>query len=221
MATYSEPDICNIALGRIGVDRTIASLNEASKEARNCKRFYPLARDEVLEKHPWAFALRVKPLALLPTAPGLLPGFAYAYALPADAASVLEVVPAGMVDAAVGYYGAHDCCGPWNPGRGYRYAFRRALSDDGTTPVLLSNLADAWAVYNARVENTAAYSTLFVSLVADRLAMELAMPMTVDPRWFQVCQQRYDRATIEAATRDLEQQAFGPEADPPAIRARG
>ena len=29
---------------------------------------------------------------------------------------------------------------------------------------------------------------MIVSLIADRLAMELAMPMTADPRWFQVAQ---------------------------------
>ena len=45
---YADIDICNLALGRIGVDRTIASLNEKSKEARLCKRFYALARASAL-----------------------------------------------------------------------------------------------------------------------------------------------------------------------------
>lgn len=214
---YSVVDICNLALGRIGSDRTIASLDEASKEARNCKRFYPLARDEVLEKAVWPSLVRVKALALLPTAT-LLPGWQYAYAQPVDMASVAGVIPAGEVASVAG--AISDCCGPWMPSMKDRYAFRRALSDDGLTPVILSNVPDAHAVYSASVTNTGAFSTLMVSLIADRLAMELSMPMTADPRWFQVAQQRYAHSWIDTASRAFEQERHGPEAEPPSIRAR-
>ena len=159
---YTDVDICNIALGRIGVDRTIASLDEASKEGRNCKRFYPLARDLVLEAQPWPFAIRAKALAPAVVAQ-LVPGWSYGYTLPADAASVIEVVPAGEVGAAVAYYA--DAIGPWNAIRRSRYAFRRALSDDGTVPVVLANVVDAYAVYVSKVTNTAAFSTMMASLM--------------------------------------------------------
>jgi hypothetical protein len=215
--SYTDVDICNIALGRVGVDRTIASMSELSKEARNCQRFYALARDEVLEKVPWPFAVRVKALAPMP-ATNMLPGWSYQYAMPQDAAAVQEVVPAGEVTTAASYYA--DCCGPWNAPRAGRYAFRRALSDDGTLPIILSNLPDAYAIYTSKVTNTAAFSTLMVSLIADRLAMELSMPLTTDPRWFQVAQQRYAVAFPDVASRQFEQQTDGPERDPPSIRAR-
>lgn len=215
---HTDVDICNLALGRIGVDRTIAALTESSKEARNCRRFYPLCRDELLEKVPWSFATRAAPLAPLVEAT-LLPGWQYQYALPTDALKILEVVPAGEVGGAVGYY--QDCCGPWNVPRAPRYAYRRAVAADGSTGAVLSGVSDAYAVYTARVENTAMYSTLFVSALADRLAMELAMPMTADPRWFQVAQQRFTASLIDASSRDFEQETRGPDATPPAILARG
>jgi hypothetical protein len=59
-----------------------------------------------------------------------------------------------------------------------------------------------------------------ISLIADRLAMEIAMPLTTDPRWFQIAQQRYTVAFPDAASRQFEQQQDGPERDPPSIRAR-
>ena len=216
---HTDVDICNFALGRIGVDRTIASMDEQSKEARNCKRFYPFARDLVLEAVPWPFAVRAKALAPV-TEAELVPGWTNAYSLPQDAASLVEVVPAGEVTDAVGYY-TTACDGPWNAPRKSRYAFRRALSDDGTLPVVLTNLTDAYGVYVAKVTNTAAFSTMMVSLIADRLAMEIAMPLTVDPRWFNVCLQRYTAALPDVAARDFEQERAGPDLDPPSIRARG
>lgn len=219
MAEYTETDICNIALGRIGVSKTIADLDtEQSKEARLCRMYYRLARDEVLERVPWAFAMRAKPLQPL-TPAELVPGWTNAYAMPTDAASIVEVVPAGDVANVTGYY-TSDCCGPWNAPRQGRYSFRRALSDDGSLPVVLTNLTDAYAVYVAKVTNPMAFSTMMVSAIADRLAMELAMPMTVDPRWFSVCQQRYAAQFIDAASREFEQQRSGPDLDPPSIRAR-
>jgi hypothetical protein len=216
----TDVDICNIALSRIGVDRTIASLTEQSKEARLCKRFYDFCLQDVLERVPWSFAVRAKPLALLATQE-LLPDWSYQYAMPTDAAAILEIVPAGDVSASTGYYTGGDCCGPWMPARKGAYAFRRAMSFDGTVPVILSNIADAYAVYTSRVTNTSAFTAMFASLVADRLAMELAMPLTVDPRWFQVCQQRFAAAFIDTASRDFEQEKPGPVMDPPSIRARG
>lgn len=217
MAT-TEIDICNIALGRVGVDRTIISFEEQSKEARNCKRFYELARDEVMEKVPWPFATRTVALAPLPVG-DLLPGWGFQYALPADMASLLEVVPAGEAAASVGYY--QDCCGPWNPPRSGMYSFRRAMSADGTVGAVLSNVRDAYAVYVSKATNTSLFSTLCVSAIADRLAMELAMPLTSDPRWFQVAQQRFQLSFMEAASRSFEQSKDGPDALPPSIRARG
>lgn len=215
--SYTDVDICNLALGRVGVDVTIASLVERSKEARLCQRFYPLARDLTLEAAPWPFAIKTAPLALLADS-DLLPNFGYQYAWPTDALAIQEIVPAGEVTEVASYY--HDCCGPWMPARRGRYSFRRALSSDGLNPVVLANIDDAYAVYTARVTSTVAFSPMLVSLIADRLAMELSTPLTTDPRWFQYAQQRYAAAFIDTASRQYEQDADSTTADPPSIRAR-
>jgi hypothetical protein len=216
---YTELDIWNFALARIGVSKTVASPSEQSKERSLCSRFYPLCRDEVLERVPWPFAVKVEALAPLANSP-LLPDWGYAYAEPTDMASLLEVVPSGDIASTTGYY-TTDCCGPWQPARGSRYSFRRALNQAGTLPVILTNLEEAYAVYVRRVTNTAAFSAMMVSAIADRLAMELAMPMTVDPRWYQVAQQRYALAFMDTASRQFEQEKPFAEREAPSIRARG
>lgn len=214
---YTDVDICNLALGRVGVDRTIVSLDEQSKEARNCRRFYPLARDEVLEKVVWPFTVRIQSLAPL-TAGSLLPGWGYQFQAPSDMLQALEVAPDSDVTSLAGYY--TDCCGPWAPARGARHAFRKAQSADGTATAILCNMATPWLVYSARVTDTAQYSTLCASAIADRLAMELAMPMTVDPRWFNVAQQRFVNTFTDAASRAFDQEVASPSPEPAAIRAR-
>ena len=56
MAT--EVDICNLALAHLGDDATIASINppEGSAQAEKAARFYPIARNTLLELHSWNFA---------------------------------------------------------------------------------------------------------------------------------------------------------------------
>jgi hypothetical protein len=214
----SETDIGNLALGRAGSDKTILSFNEGSKEARLCLRFYEFCRDEVLERAPWPFAVRVQALAALPVAT-LLPGWQYQYALPTDCLNVLAVVPASDVTDVSNYYCACNNT-PWAPVRPCVYAFRKAMNDAGTLPTVLTNVSDAYIVYVSRVINTAAYTAMFVGLLADRLAMEISIPLTLDPRWFQVCQTRYAAAFIDTGSRQFEQQANDPPPDAPSIRAR-
>jgi hypothetical protein len=63
----SEVDICNLALGHIGDSATVSSINppEGSAQAEHCSRFYPIARDSLLEMHNWGFATKRTNLALL------------------------------------------------------------------------------------------------------------------------------------------------------------
>jgi hypothetical protein len=58
MAT--EVDICNLALGHLGDNATVASLTppEGSAQAEHAARFYPISRDTLLESHAWNFATR-------------------------------------------------------------------------------------------------------------------------------------------------------------------
>lgn len=215
----SNIDIANLALGRIGRDETISSFTEASKAARKCAQFYDQCQDEILARFPWAFAQRIQALAPMPESDILIPGWGFAYEKPVDAISLSAIVPEGYVGEAINFFAC--CSGPWNP-QGYKRGvqYRQALSDDQTRIVYLTNVENAWAVYTIRVTNTDIFPPLLVSMIADRLAMELAMPMTADPRWFQYAQQRYTLSSMDASSRELEQESAEQRPTPRAIVAR-
>jgi len=77
----SEVYIANLALAELG-SRAIVSLDDATPEARWCKRFYSQCRDELLRSHPWNFAIKRQTLSALPSQP--LSEWLYQYALPSD-----------------------------------------------------------------------------------------------------------------------------------------
>lgn len=76
-------DICNLALSRLGDDASITSIDPAdgSPQADHCARFYPMARDSLLESHPWSFATRRATLSLLTSETD---AWQYAYAWPTN-----------------------------------------------------------------------------------------------------------------------------------------
>ena len=90
----SEVDICNLALSHLGDEATVASISppEGSAQSAHCARFYPMARDTVLESHDWSFATKRITLAETGTAPG---NWLYSYSLPADCLRPIAVLAPG------------------------------------------------------------------------------------------------------------------------------
>jgi mannose/fructose/N-acetylgalactosamine-specific phosphotransferase system component IIC len=84
----------------------------------------------------------------------------------------------------------------------------------------LSNIDAPWLVYVARITNAEVFSPLMVSAIADRMAMELAMPMAADARYLQLAMTRYNTSFMVAASSQYEQGHEGPDLEPPAVRAR-
>lgn len=83
--------ICNPALAKLPA-APIADIDEASLEARECRRLYPVAVATMLEgPHEWSWAKRRATLA--ETTNDRDDEWLYAYALPADAATVIRVLP--------------------------------------------------------------------------------------------------------------------------------
>lgn len=81
MAALSEVLICNLALTKIGQQR-INSLTDSSKSAILCNQVYETLRDEVLEDHPWNFAIKRASFAQLTSVPAY--EFAHEYQIPTD-----------------------------------------------------------------------------------------------------------------------------------------
>lgn len=76
----SSTEICNLALGHLGLGKSITSLEtEQSEEANSCRRFYDIALERSLRDFNWPFAKRLTTLALVEENPNDEYRFAYRY----------------------------------------------------------------------------------------------------------------------------------------------
>lgn len=90
-------DVCNLALAHLGETPNLSSIDppEGSAHADTLARFYPIARDAVLERKTWSFALKRVVLAEVATDSD---AWAYKYALPADCIRPLAILVEGTSD---------------------------------------------------------------------------------------------------------------------------
>lgn len=168
----SEVDICNLALSHLGDTATVASLDppEGSVQAEHCARFYPIARDSLLELHPWGFATRRIQLAQLGTG---WPEWDYSYAQPADALNIIAVLPPDATDD----YSQGLSNVPLAAGGSYvPKAFSCEIDSNGAD-VIYSDQEDAVLRYTALVSDTTKFSPLFVMTLSWHLASMLAGPI--------------------------------------------
>ena len=158
----SEVQICKLALARIGADYQIASLSEASAAAQACNLLYEPARDSMLREHPWNFATKyVAPATLTGTVPGR---WDFMYAYPSDCVRVLEImIP---VDAAPGTT---------------EIPFEVGINEDDAK-VIMTDQDEATIKYSKRVTDPNQFDPQFVTALSYRLAAELAVILTDDPR---------------------------------------
>lgn len=169
----SEVDICNLALGHLGDNATVASLNppEGSAQAEHCARFYPMARDSLLELHTWGFATKRVTLAQLGTG---WPEWDYSYAQPSDALNILAVLPPDSTDD---YSIASVTNVPMSAGGSYvPQAFSCEVDADGNE-VIYTDQADAVLRYTGRIEDPTKFSPTFVVALSWHLASMLAGPI--------------------------------------------
>jgi len=167
----SETDICNLALGHLGDTASVTSLNppEGSAQAEHCARFYPLARDALLELHPWGFATRRVALALLGNG---WPEWDYSYAQPADALNLIAVLPPDATnDYSQGLASVALAAG------GYVPQDFSCETDPGGADVIYTDQPDAVLRYTAIITDTSRFSPLFVVALSWQLAAFLAGPI--------------------------------------------
>lgn len=174
----SEVDICNLALGHLGDSATVSSLNppEGSAQAEHCSRFYPIARDSLLEMHNWGFSTKRANLALLTST---FSEWQYCYAQPADAINLLAVLSSDATDdySVPLQYSSSVMGVPITMGGVYEpQPFSSEILDDGT-PVIYTNQVNAMLRYTATVSDTTTFSPLFVDALSWLLASYLAGPI--------------------------------------------
>ena len=84
----SDLEIVNGALSRLGV-APIATIGEDSEEGALAQATYSIYRDQLLQSHPWNFAVRTQELSVASPIPE---GWASAFQVPGDALRVIEIV---------------------------------------------------------------------------------------------------------------------------------
>lgn len=172
----SEVDVCNLALGNLGDNATVASLDppEGSAQAEHCARFYPIARDSLLELHTWGFSTTRTTLSLLTSG---WPEWTYCYAQPADALNLIAVLPPESDDDYSGQYGVTTANVPLTGGGQYVPQPYSAESLDDGTLVIYTDQENAVLRYTQRVTDTTKFSPLFITTLSWHLASMLAGPL--------------------------------------------
>ena len=153
----SAVDICNLALSHLGDEATVSSINppEGSAQAEKCARYYPIARDALLERYQWTFAITRAVLAPMAVSVG---AWAYCYALPSDALRVLMVLAPDEGETSLGQ------------------SFDTETLPSGQR-VLVTHQNEASARYVRRVTDTTRFSPLFADALSWWLAGYLAGPL--------------------------------------------
>lgn len=171
----SEVDICNLALGHLGDNATVASLDppEGSAQAEHCARFYPIARDSLLELHTWNFATRRAQLAELTNT---WPQWDHAYAKPADCLRVLAVIPPDVTDDYTTVAGTNSNGTPFTGGTTVPQPYVVEINND-LAQVILTDQEDAVLRYVAQTTDTTKFSPLFTMALSHHLASMLAGPV--------------------------------------------
>jgi hypothetical protein len=190
----SEVDICNLALSHLGDEASVSAITppDGTAQAAHCKRFYPIARDMLLEMHPWTFA--TKRSALSEATNEAEDDWAYAYALPnlciRPLSSYLPGTPAR-------YFGNETTDAGSHP-------FIVEAAEDGSA-ILYTNVETATLRYIARVTDTSKFTSGFVVLLARLLAVYLAGPIIKGRDGMAVSKEQMRLFTAEfgmAASRD-------------------
>lgn len=171
--------ICNIALRRIGWPTPIGFIYEGSQAARVAVEIYAQCRDDLLRSSNWDFARQQFSLVLLKTAPvggyGFTPwsntypaaNWQYEYDYPPMCLEVRAVRPTpGLLSQ-------------YDP---YPNVF--ALAYDNTlavpSPVILTNLVNAQAVYTAQVTDPDQWTAGFSNALYDKLAVRFQQALAPD-----------------------------------------
>lgn len=193
----SEVSICNRALSKIGTHSQIASLAEASVEARECNLNYTSVRDKLLRAAHWTFARKFVNASVLKYGPGAEefsgtvtntwtsdyppPGWAYTYGYPSDCLLVRYVTgqPTAGTSLTVPIFPSQSVA--YSSGAPLPRRFAKGLDTDeqgNDIPVIWTNAKQAIFCYTRRVTNTSIWDPMFDEAMVHALAGTIAIALT-------------------------------------------
>ena len=215
----TKVQICNLALGRIGINQYIEDIDDPNDKARACKQFYDLCRQQALQDFPWNFARAVVALAELTTDPP--PGWPFAYRYPTDCLQVRALCDEdgnGVRSAMIASVSSWD---EWSGLIATRYPWQvQADPNEAGARLIATDLEDAYCWYTVDVTEPNQFSPLFVSALAWRLAAELAGPLRADARLRDAAEQQYVYIQSKAAAGSLNEEQVDRAPESPSILAR-
>jgi hypothetical protein len=198
-------DIVNLALARLGDEATVSSIDppDGSAQATHCARFYPMARDAILDQGQWSFSTTRGTLNLLSVVPKS--GWLYAYAPPSIFLNIIALFVSGATD-------------DHNPQQ-----FIMESLEDGTT-VVYSNIQSPVCMYSFRVTDPSKFPPLMVESLVLLLMSYLAGPIIKGSEGIKLSQQYYSmfgRVLSLAMASDAAQRKVTRVHTPDFIAARG
>jgi hypothetical protein len=204
----SEVDLCNLALARLGDDASVSSINppDQSAQASHCARFYPIARDSMLEMHTWGFSTK---RAVLSQIANPTTEWAYCYAAPSDMLNILAVLDSASTDDyGVSSISPQTVIGTINTGNSVYTPQTFSMETINGVDVILTNQPNATVRYTGYVTDTTKFSPLFADALSWLLASHLAGPVikgTVGASAAKECYQMFRVLFIEATISDANQ----------------
>jgi len=189
-----EVEICNLALANIGESARITSIDppDGSAQALHCARFYPYARDTLLERHAWDFTTRQ--VKLVPTTNDRT-DWDHAYEWVADATGILVLVPERLATEYWGRWREFSTREQWNGAAETPYVYTVATNQLGAR-VIYSNTADAVVIYSSSMHDATHFSTLFVQTLSYELASRLAGPIIKGDRGIAIMKEMLQLARV-------------------------
>jgi hypothetical protein len=192
MPALSQLQISNLAIARLPA-KEIASIDESSLEARECRRFYSHVVTSLLEgPHEWSFGNKRQALAAVTNdRPN---EWLYAYAIPSDCGSPIRVIPLLSCEP-------HGCETAWVSAvklLGSPYEINGA--------VLYTNAEDATLEYVVNDVSGLNVSRLFIEALRLKLASDLAIPVKQDTQLRQAILGEAEIAEERAIADDRDRQ---------------
>ena len=183
----SDVDVCNLALAHLGDEAGVVAIDppDGTQQAAYCGTYYPLARNALLEMHPWTFATKRVALAELATNPAE-DDWSYAYTIPSTCIRPLSALYPGVAARPLSTTATDDGSFPYLVEAG----------EDGEL-VLFTNVETAVLRYIDLITAATKFTPGFVMCLSRLLASYLAGPILKGTTGMKVATEQWKLFTVE------------------------
>lgn len=179
----SQTDICNMALGFIGVSITIGDITEQSAAAIACNQFWAITQDYCLRQNYWRFASYRQTLQPLANPPQ---NWGYVYPVPADCLKIKRLTVVGLR----------------NPRADQRIPFETAAVA-GIGKVIYTDQNPAELQYTAEINDPTQWDSTFCIAFAYLLGSFIAMSLSSTPQIASQARAAFEQTCALAIAQDL------------------